>query len=263
VGLDVRSLWHTLKRVPDWPWQPVPAATWCRQRREAQVLGATTCIVPVDVSDPAQVEDLVCQTVERFGTIDILVNNAGIAGPVGPLQETDVAAWIRTIQVNLIGVYLCCRAVVPVMSKQNRGKIINLSGAGASNAWRNLSAYGTSKVAVVRLTETLALELEGTNIQVNAMGPGSIHTQMWEELRDGASAVGDAQLYARGQRVTSGGGASLAGAAALAVFLASDASGTLSGRLINTVTDDVPNLPAQIQRIMSSDAFTLRRVDLG
>jgi NAD(P)-dependent dehydrogenase (short-subunit alcohol dehydrogenase family) len=231
--------------------------------QEAQVRGAATCIVPVDVSDPAQVEDLVRHTVERFATIDILVNNAGIAGPVGPLQENDVAAWIRTIQVNLIGVYLCCRAVLPVMYKQNRGKIINLSGAGASNAWRNLSAYGTSKVAVVRLTEILALELEGTNIQVNAMGPGSIHTQMWEELRDGASAVGDAQLYARGQRVTGGGGASLEGAAALAVFLASDASGTLSGRLINTVTDDVPNLPAQIQRIMSSDAFTLRRVDLG
>jgi len=140
--------------------------------------------VPVDVSDPAQVEDLVRHTVERFATIDILVNNAGIAGPVGPLQENDVAAWIRTIQVNLIGVYLCCRAVLPVMYKHNRGKIINLSGAGATNAWRNLSAYGTSKVAVVRLTETLALELEGTNIQVNAMGPGSIHTQMWEELRD-------------------------------------------------------------------------------
>lgn len=116
---------------------------------------------------------------------------------------------------------------------------------------------------MVRLTKTLALELEGTNSQVNAMGPGSIHTQMWEALRDGAYAVGDAQLYARGQRVTSGGGASLAGAAALAVFLASDASGTLSGRLINTVTDDVPNLPAQIQRIMSSDALTLRRIDLG
>ena len=230
--------------------------------QEAQALGAPTCIVPVDVSDPTQVEDMVRHTIEQFATIDILVNNAGMAGPVGPLQENDMTAWIQTIQVNLIGTYLCCRAVLPIMHKQNRGKIINLSGAGATNAWRNLSAYGVSKVAVVRLTETLALELEGTHIQVNALGPGSIHTQMWEELRDSAHTAGDAQLYALGQRVTSGGGASLERAAALAVFLASDASGALSGRLISAVTDDFPTLPTQIQRIMSSDALTLRRVDL-
>jgi 2-dehydro-3-deoxy-L-rhamnonate dehydrogenase (NAD+) len=230
--------------------------------QEAQALGAFTCIVPVDVSDPTQVEDMVRHTVEQFATIDIPVNNAGIAGPVGPFQENDMTAWIQTIQVNLIGTYLCCRAVLPIMHKQNRGKIINLSGAGATNAWRNLSAYGVSKVAVVRLTETLALELEGANIQVNALGPGSIHTQMWEELRDSARTAGDTQLYALGQRVTSGGGASLERAAALAVFLASDASGTLSGRLISAVTDDFPNLPTQIQRIMASDALTLRRVDL-
>jgi len=230
--------------------------------QQAQALGASTCIVPVDVSDPTQVEDMVRHIVEQYATIDILVNNAGIAGPVGPLQENDMTAWIQTIQVNLIGTYLCCRAVLPIMRKQNRGKIINLSGAGATNAWRNLSAYGVSKVAVVRLTETLALELEGANIQVNALGPGSIHTQMWEELRDSARTAGDTQLYALGQRVTSGGGASLERAAALAVFLASDASGTLSGRLISAVTDDFPNLPTQIQRIMASDALTLRRVDL-
>lgn len=231
--------------------------------QEAHLLGATTGIMPADISDSAQVEDLVRQTVAQFGTIDILVNNAGMTGPVGPLQETDVAAWIQTIQVNLIGTYLCCRAVLPVMYQHQRGKIINLSGAGATNAWRHLSAYGTSKVAVVRLTETLALELEGSNIQVNALGPGSIHTPMWEDLRDKAQAVGDAPLYALGQRVTSGGGASLERATALAVFLASEASGALSGRLISAVTDDVPNLPTQIQRIMASDALTLRRVDLS
>jgi NAD(P)-dependent dehydrogenase (short-subunit alcohol dehydrogenase family) len=75
--------------------------------QEAQTRGASTCIVPVDVSDPIQVEDMVRHTVERFAAIDILVNSAGIAGPVGPLQENDVAAWIRTIQVNLIGTYAC------------------------------------------------------------------------------------------------------------------------------------------------------------
>jgi 3-oxoacyl-[acyl-carrier protein] reductase len=230
--------------------------------QQAQALGALTCVVPVDVSDPTQVEDMVGQTVAQFATIDVLVNSAGIAGPVGPLQENDVSGWIQTIQVNLIGTYLCCRAVLPLMQQQNRGKIINLSGAGATNAWRHLSAYGASKVAVVRLTETLALELAASNIQVNVLGPGSIHTQMWEDLRDKAHAAGDAPLYALGQRVTSGGGASLERATALAVFLASEASGTLSGRLISAVTDDFPSLPTQIQRIMASDALTLRRVDL-
>ena len=230
--------------------------------QQAQALGASTCVVPVDVSDPTQVEDMVHQTVEQFATIDILVNSAGIAGPVGPLQDNDMTTWLQTIQVNLIGTYLCCRAVLPILQQQNRGKIINLSGAGASNAWRHLSAYGASKAAVVRLTETLALELAGSNIQVNVLGPGSIHTQMWEDLRDRAHAAGDAQLYALGQRVTSGGGASLERAAALAVFLASNASGALSGRLISAVTDDFPNLPTQIQRIMASDALTLRRIDL-
>jgi 3-oxoacyl-[acyl-carrier protein] reductase len=230
--------------------------------QEAEALGAQTCLIAMDVTEATQVEHMVRLTLERFATIDILVNNAGIAGPVAPLQESDMAAWVRTLQVNVVGTYLCCRAVLPTMLRHYRGKIINLSGAGATNAWRHLSAYGASKAAVVRLTETLALELHGKNIQVNALGPGSIHTQMWEELRDGARTIEDTNLYALGQRVTSGGGASIEQAAALAVFLGSEASGTLSGRLISAVTDDVPHLPAQIEQIMASDAFTLRRVEL-
>ena len=228
----------------------------------AKHLGAATCIVCTDVADPTQVADMVRQTVTQFGTIDILVNNAGIAGPIAPLQDTEVEAWMRTIQINLIGPYLCCRAVLPIMLQHNYGKIINLSGAGATSAWRHLSAYVASKVAIVRLTEAMALELEGTNIQVNALGPGSVHTQMWEELRDGAKQAGATQLYALGQQVTSGGGASIDRAAELAVFLASEASGTLSGRLVSAVTDDFPSLPARIPSLVASDALMLRRVDL-
>jgi NAD(P)-dependent dehydrogenase (short-subunit alcohol dehydrogenase family) len=230
--------------------------------QDAQARGASTCITTADVSDPEQVDAMVRHTRDQFGAIDVLVNNAGIAGPIGPLHQNDVSAWIQTIQVNLIGTYLCCRAVLPVMLAQNRGKIINLSGAGATTAWRDLSAYGVSKVAVVRLTETLALELEGTNIQVNALGPGSIHTQMWDELRDKAEAAGSTRIYEIGRQVTSGGGASLQQAAALAVFLASDQSGTLSGRLISAVGDDVADLSPRIADIMASDAWMLRRVEL-
>jgi 3-oxoacyl-[acyl-carrier protein] reductase len=125
-----------------------------------------------------------------------------------------------------------------------------------------MSAYSVSKAGLVSLTETLSEELEGTNIQVNAMSPGSIHTRMWEETRDQAANIGDTELYETGVRVTSGRGASMERAVELAVFLASDASGKLSGRLLQAVSDDFHSLPPRIPEIMASDAYTLRRVDL-
>ena len=228
----------------------------------AQELGAETCVVTADVTEPSQVEEMVRQAATRFSSIDILVNNAGIIGPIGPVEDNDVASWIRTIQVNLIGTYLCCRAVIPVMERQGGGKIINLSGSGATSAPHHMSAYGSSKVAIIRLTEILSLELADRNIQVNALGPGSIHTRMWEEIRDSAQAVGDAELYEFGQQVTSGGGASIERAADLAVWLAGETSGKLSGRLVHAVMDDYPNLAGRIPEIMASDAYTLRRMDL-
>ena len=230
--------------------------------RMARALGAATHVVPTDVTNQAEVDEMVRQTLDRFTTIDILVNNAGIGGPVGLLQDNDVAEWINTIQVNVVGTFLCCRAVLPVMIAQDRGKIVNLAGAGATAAWRNTTAYCTSKVAVVRLTENIWLELDGKNVQVNSLGPGSIDTQMWVGLRDGAERVGDQDLFELGKRVTSGGGASIDRAAELAVFLASDDSGKLSGRLINAVADDFENLAPRIPEIMASDAFILRKVDL-
>ena len=231
--------------------------------REAEALGALTHVVQVDVTNEEEVAEMVRQTVERFSTIDVLVNNAGAVGPVGPIHETDVAEWVRTIQVNVVGMYLCCRAVMPLMLRNDRGKIINLGGAGATIAWRSTSAYSTSKAAVVRLTEGIAFELQGSNVQANILGPGSIHTRLWEELRDGAEAAGDSALFELGQRVTSGGGAPMDRAADLAVFLASDDSAQLSGRLISSVTEDLEALKPRIPEIMASDAYTVRRVELG
>ena len=137
--------------------------------RQAGALGASTCVIRADVTDPAQVEEMVVRTLDRFSTIDILVNNAGIGWPVGALQDNDVSHWVQTIQLNVVGVFLCCKAVLPTMLEKDRGKIINMSGVGG----RNVSAYGASKAALVDITETLSWELEGTNIQVNAMAPGS------------------------------------------------------------------------------------------
>ena len=226
---------------------------------KAAVLGVEAHIITADVTTQEDVEAMAAATFERYGRIDILVNNAGIVGPIGALEDNDVDSWVRTIQVNLVGTYLCCRSVIPIMAEGGGGRIINLSGSGSTSAPYHLSAYGSSKAAIIRLTEILSLELADKNIQVNALGPGSIHTRMWEEITDGAQAVGDTDLYEFGLQVTGGGGASIERAAELAVWLASDASEGLSGRLIHAVADDFPSLTPLIPEIMASDRYTLRR----
>ncbi len=230
--------------------------------RMVENAGAETLVVLVDVTDESDVKAMVDQTLARFQTIDILVNSAGIAGPVGPVQANDVSEWVRTVQVNLIGSFLCCHAVLPVMLGQDRGRIVNLSGAGATNAWRDMSAYCSSKAAVVRLTETMSLELAETNVRVNVLGPGSVHTRMWEEILEGGTAAGNQELRERGEMVTTGGGASIDRAAQLAVYLASDELGDLNGRLISATSEGFPFSGETVQRIMSTEAFMIRRVEL-
>ena len=225
---------------------------------ECRKLDAEVLITPTDVTDVSQVEGLIAATVERYSTIDILVNNAGIGGPIGVLQDNDLDAWINTVQINLIGVYLCCRAVVPVMKRQNAGRIVNLSGAGAANAWANMSAYCSSKAAVVRLTEVLALELADTKITVNALGPGSVHTRMWDEMTEDAAKAGADLIHEVGLRVTSGGGASIELCADLAVWLAGSGADGLSGRIISAFNDDFESLTPRIPEIMASDLYTMR-----
>ena len=222
--------------------------------------GGEAIAVRTDVTSQMATERLARRVVERFGRIDVVVNNAGTSGPVGPLQGNDIAEWVDTINVNLTGTFLVCRAVIPVMLEQGGGRIINLSGAGVANAWSNMSAYCSSKAAVVRLTEVLAQELEPQGILVNALGPGSVHTSMWEKMTEQAAEAGAEFIHELGQRVLSGGGASIDDCAELAVWLASGESGSLTGRIISAAADDFRSLGPRIPEIMSGDAYTLRVV---
>ena len=225
-------------------------------------LGGEAITVRTDVTSQIATERLARLVIERFGSIDVLVNNAGISGPVGPLQSNDIAEWVDTINVNLTGTFLMCRAVIPVMLQQGSGRIINLSGAGVANAWSNMSAYCSSKAAVVRLTEVIAQELDGKGITVNALGPGSVHTSMWERMTEQAADAGAEFIHQLGQRVLSGGGAPIDDCAELAVWLASGESGALTGRIISAAADDYRSLEPQIDEIMEGDAYTLRVVKL-
>ena len=114
--------------------------------------------------------------------LDILVNNAGVYGPMGPIEENDWEAWVRAIQINLFGTVLMSRAVIPIFRGQNYGKIINLSGGGATAPLPRMSSYAASKAAVVRLTETLAEELRDAHVDVNAIAPGALNTRLLDEV---------------------------------------------------------------------------------
>jgi NAD(P)-dependent dehydrogenase (short-subunit alcohol dehydrogenase family) len=219
--------------------------------------GTDVHTVIADVSSRQQVDNAVASALERFGAIDVLVNNAGNLGPVGRLWENDPDEWEQTIAIHVLGTFYGCRAVIPHMLERGAGRIVNMSGVGGPN----VTAYEVAKIGITNLTENLALELADTPITVNAISPGSIHTRMWEENRDRALEVGDMPMYERGVQVTSGQGASIERAAQLVVFLGSDACGKLSGRLIRAFADRFEEFPAQTGRIMSSEAYLMRRVD--
>lgn len=131
--------------------------------------------VPTDVTNDVEVVALVRRTLSEFGRIDILVNAAGVIGPIEtPLHRIEPEAWDHVLGVNLRGVFLCCRAVVPTMIAQRHGKIINIAGTSGLRGYRNRAAYSSSKWAVRGLTRTLALEVGPYNVNVNAICPGVV-----------------------------------------------------------------------------------------
>jgi NAD(P)-dependent dehydrogenase (short-subunit alcohol dehydrogenase family) len=213
-----------------------------------------------DVSNPAQVKDLVERAARELGGLDGLVNNAGIYGPKGSIDEVDWAEWARAIEINLLGTVLPCREVLPIFKRQGAGKIVNLSGGGATAPLPRLSAYAASKAAVVRFTETLAEELRGTPIDVNAVAPGALNTRLLDEvIAAGPEKVGR-DFHARALKQKADGGAPLDKGAALCAFLLSAESDGVSGRLISALWDPWRDLPARRAELAESDIYTLRRI---
>ncbi|MEX0799618.1 MAG: SDR family oxidoreductase [Dehalococcoidia bacterium] len=227
-------------------------------RRELAAIGPRLEAFAADVGAEDDVRSLIEYTLRKFGRIDVLVNCAGVLGPIGPTAETDAAAWWDTLRVNLLGTFLCVRYAVPRMLSQGRGKVINLSGGGATSPLPRFSAYACSKAAVVRLTETLAEELKGTGIDVNTIAPGAVNTRLLDDVLAAGESAGEER--ARKLRQLEDGGTPPQRAAELAVFLASENSDGLTGRLISAVWDDWPAMAPLIPQIMSSDLYTLRRV---
>jgi 3-oxoacyl-[acyl-carrier protein] reductase len=213
-----------------------------------------------DVSVEADVRALVSETLTKLGGCHILVNNAGIYGPKGEIETINWAEWIKAIEINVYGSILMCRAILPHFKAQAYGKVIQLSGGGATNPLPRISAYAVSKAAIVRFAETLAEEVRGTGIDVNAIAPGALNTRMLDEvLEAGPEKVGKV-FYERSLKQKESGGAPLGRGAELALFLASAASDGITGKLISAVWDNWKEWPQHLDELNAGDAYTLRRI---
>jgi 3-oxoacyl-[acyl-carrier protein] reductase len=166
-------------------------AAVCLWDRAPQVLTSTTHdlrtlgtaeAVTVDVTDSAAVSAAVQITRERFGGIDILVNNAGIAGPNHPLWEYPLEDWRQVVEVNLLGTFYCCRAVVPVMLQGSYGRIINIASIAGKEGNPQASAYSASKAGVIGLTKSLGKELAHHGILVNCVTPAAVETDLFQQM---------------------------------------------------------------------------------
>jgi 3-oxoacyl-[acyl-carrier protein] reductase len=176
-------------------------------------------VVPIDVTDEDSVAGAVATATESLGTIDILVNSAGVLTE-SPLAELDLATWSHTLAVDLTGVFLCCRQVVPGMVERGWGRIINIASQLGIKGGHGLAHYSAAKAGVIGLTKSLALEVAGHGVLVNAIAPGPVETPMVAGITEDWKAAKRAELpLGRFGRVTE--------VAPTAVLLASDPGGNL------------------------------------
>ena len=145
-------------------------------------LGSGTGGVVVDVADPESVERAAAETIEAAGCIDILVNNAGIAGPNATTWEYPIEEWRQVVEIDLNGVFYCCRAVVPHMIERGYGRIVNTASIAGKEGNPNASAYSAAKAGVIGLTKSLGKELADRDIAVNCITPAAARTRIFEQI---------------------------------------------------------------------------------
>ena len=216
-------------------------------------------ICKTDVSDREEVDRLFDFASVKLGSLDIVVNNAGIQGPIGKFDETEWEEWLNVFGVNLFGAAYCMKKAIEVFKKQGTGgKIINLSGGGATSSRPNFSGYAAAKCSLVRLTEVLADENRDYGIDINSIAPGVMNTDMLKMITKAGELKCGEREYKIAAGQTEGDITSLIKPSQLIAFLASDKSNGITGKLISAVWDDWDK-DTFVEKCTDKDIYTLRR----
>jgi len=190
-----------------------------------------------------------------------LVNCAGIYGPIGKTSDSMMEDFIYTIRVNFLGTVQMCSVFAPLMKADIKKKIVNLSGGGAASPFPHYSAYATSKIAIVRFTENLALELSDEGVDVNSVAPGFVITRLHQETIEAGKASAGEHFYENTKKQMDSGGIPPEKAADLCSFLLSNKSDGISGKFLSAPWD-----PWRDEEFLDAlrndpDLATLRRID--
>jgi NAD(P)-dependent dehydrogenase (short-subunit alcohol dehydrogenase family) len=224
-------------------------------------LGSDTEVRAV-AADVTRLEDVrrLFDAADSVGGADAVVHAAAVLGAIGPAADTEPEAWFDVVRTNLFGSFLVAREACRRMIKRGGGgAIVLFSGGGAATPFPNFTAYGCGKAGVVRLAETLALEVKAHGIRVNCVAPGFVATGMHQATLDAGSRAG-AEYFERTKRELEQGGVPASVAARAVAFLVSPRAAGVTGRLLAVQWDDWERWPEHLDEISGSDLFTLRRI---
>jgi NAD(P)-dependent dehydrogenase (short-subunit alcohol dehydrogenase family) len=227
-----------------------------QKQKQKQKLVLYTC----DLANTENIAQLTLTFKNEFSHLNVLINNAAIQGPIGPFLNNDFLSWEETFKINFLAPAFLSKSMIPFMKNLSNASIINLSGGGASSPRPNFSAYACSKTALVRFSETLAMELEVFGIRVNCVAPGAMSTDMMSEIFDKGEINSGEKEYAVASKTLKDGGASMDNVANLLIFLSSNSGKDITGKLISAVWDNWGNWLNHLDQLNSSDIYTLRRI---
>ena len=215
----------------------------------------------VDVSQFKEVQEFAKWCSEKIPEINGLVNCAGIYGPIGKIYQVDMKKFAEAIQINLLGTVYMCNVFSPLIKSTSQKKIVNFSGGGAATPFANYSAYSTSKIAIVRLTENLSIELFDEGFDVNCVAPGFVITRLHQQTIEAGPELATKNFYDSTKKQMDSGGVPAEKAVNLTAFLLSSESDGITGKFISAPWDPWQDTCFQSRLRQDKDFATLRRID--